>query len=98
MGDYIDEKLHTREQAARQHPNLDLDAPAASQESPAVSGAGERDTSDVMVPAQTPEEVQAQIDNPAGAPDDTHDQSEQMEAAAALGTDEDDEDDDPDDE
>jgi hypothetical protein len=81
--DNIDEKGHTSEQAKAQHPTLDLDRPAASQETPSVSGAGEKDTGDVMVLAQTPEEVRAQILNPAGAPGDEHDLEKQLAASAA---------------
>lgn len=89
MNDKIDALGHTTDQAQRQEPLLDAGAPAASQEAPPAGG-------DVMVPAQTPEEVQAQIDNPAGAPGDTHDQDEQMERAAALGTEDGDDQGDPD--
>ena len=47
----------TREEAKEQFPNLDADAPAASQETP---------TGDALVFAQTPEEVEAQAVNAAG--------------------------------
>ena len=70
MNDLIDEKGHTREQAKAQAPNLDLDAPPASEKTPVGSNTN--------VPAQSPAEVQAQINNPAGAPEDTHDLSEQL--------------------
>lgn len=83
MNDFIDEKGHTREQAKAQHPNLDLDAPPASEKTP--------EGSNTLVPAQSPAEVQAQIDNPAGAPDDTHDLSEQLVNAGRYEADEDDE-------
>lgn len=81
MTDYIDERGHTREQAQAQHPSLDLGAKPASEETPQGSN--------TMVPAQSPAEVQAQIDNPAGAPDDTHDLSEQLVNAGRYEADED---------
>lgn len=81
MTDLIDEKGHTREQAKAQHPTLDLDAPPASEKTPSGSN--------TLVPAQSPAEVQAQIDNPAGAPDDTHDLSEQLVNAGRYEADED---------
>lgn len=81
-GDYIDEKGHTVEQAQAQVPNLDADAEPASKKAPEGGG-------DVMVPAQSAEEVRAQIENRAGAEGDSHDLSEQLVAAAKLGTDED---------
>lgn len=81
MTEYIDERGHTRDQAKAQHPNLDLGAKPASEETPQGSN--------TMVPAQSPAEVQAQIDNPAGAPDDTHDLSEQLVNAGRYEADED---------
>lgn len=83
MNDLIDERGHTREQAQMQHPNLDLDAPPASEETP--------EGSNTLVPAQSAEEVQAQFDNRAGAPDDSHDLTEQLVAAGRYEADEDDE-------
>ena len=91
----IDERGHTMEQAVRQEPLLDPDAPAASQETPGQAGVP---TGDIMVPAQTPEEVQAQIDNPAGGPDDEHGTAEQLEAAEGLSGSEELSDEDEDDE
>jgi hypothetical protein len=79
--DLIDEKGHTREDAAAQVPNLDLDAPAASQETPGTAG---QPSGNVMVPAQTPEEVAAQVRNIPGHPDQSHDIDEQMEEAAEF--------------
>lgn len=87
LDDLIDEKGHTREQAEAQNPGLDLDAPAASQETPAEN---------TLVPAQTPEEVKAQVENKPGNPGETHDQQEQMDRAAEFGTDDDDGDDEDD--
>lgn len=78
--DLVDERGHTVEDAKAQHPNLDAEAPAASQQAPE---AGQ------MVRAQTPEEVEAQIVNRAGAADDSHDQDEQLEAAAEADGDKD---------
>ena len=53
--DLIDERGHTRADAKAHQPQLDLSAPAASQETP---------TGNTMVAAQTPEEVEAQVRNP----------------------------------
>lgn len=74
-GDLIDEKGHTKAQAKAQEPLLDTGAPAASQETPVAGG-------DVMVPAQTPEEVQAQIENRAG----TGEESDEERYGADTGT------------
>jgi hypothetical protein len=79
-----DERGHTVEQAKAQHPLLDTGKPPASEKTP--QGA------DTMVLAQSAEEVEAQVLNRAGAPDDTHDIEEQMEAAADYDADEADED------
>lgn len=84
MNDKIDAIGHTVDQAKRQQPLLDADAPAASQEQPRPGG-------NVMVPAQTQEEVQAQIDNFPGREGETHDQEEQMDRAAKFGAGDDDE-------
>lgn len=54
---------HTVADANAQEPNLDVTAPAASQ---VVPTGGPND----MVLAQTPEEVQAQIENRAGEDED----------------------------
>lgn len=53
---------NTVAEAKAQHPDLDLSAPAASQETP--------DGADQNVLAQTPEEVEAQAVNAAGEEDD----------------------------
>ena len=71
----IDEKGHTFADAKAQHPLLDTGAKPASEETPKGGG-------DVMVPAQSPAEVEAQILNRAGHPDDTHDLDDQLEEAA----------------
>jgi hypothetical protein len=73
MTDLIDERGHTREQAKAQHPTLNLDAKPASEETP---------KGNELVPAQSSEEVEAQILNRAGSPDDTHDLTEQLVNAA----------------
>lgn len=62
----IDERGHTVADAEAQHPLLDASAKAASQEAPVGGG-------DVMVPAQTPAEVAAQVVNAPGAEGDEHD-------------------------
>lgn len=78
----IDEKGHTVADAKEQVPNLDPSAPAASEELPQGGG-------NVMVPAQTPEEVEAQVKNRAGTPDESHDLSDQLVEAARAESDED---------
>lgn len=62
-GDPVDERGHTVADAEAQEPLLSAQAPAASEVTPP---AGE----DIMVRAQTPEEVQAQIDNVPGEDED----------------------------
>ena len=62
--DPIDERGHTYDDAAAQEPLFDDNADPASETPP-----GNEDGSpsgDVIVPAQSVEEVQAQLENPAG--------------------------------
>lgn len=61
--DPVDERGHTVEDAEAQEPLLSAQYPAASEVTPPE---GE----DIMVRAQTPEEVQAQIDNVPGEDED----------------------------
>lgn len=59
--DLIDEKGHTVEQAKKQQRLFDASAPAATEEAP---------KGDKYVASQTPDEVQAQVDNVPGAVSD----------------------------
>ena len=63
-GDLIDERGHTKAQAKAQEPLLDTGAKPASEETPVAGG-------DVMVPAQSAEEVAAQVENRAGTGDES---------------------------
>lgn len=63
-GDLIDERGHTKAQAKAQEPLLDTGAKPASEETPVAGG-------DVMVPAQSPAEVAAQVENRAGTGEET---------------------------
>lgn len=67
-GDPADERGHTHAEAQAQEPTLDLNATPASIE----TGELEAD----MVLAQSPTEVNAQLENQAGADGDEHDLDE----------------------
>lgn len=62
--DLIDERGHTEDDAEAQEPLFDAGAPAASEEAPGNDDGSP--SGDVIVRAQTVEEVTAQVENPAG--------------------------------
>jgi hypothetical protein len=68
--DPADERGHTHAEAELQEPTLDLGADPASETTP---------EGNVMVLAQSPAEVNAQIENQAGADGDEHDLAELLE-------------------
>lgn len=75
QSDLADERGHSLADAKAQEPLLDAGAKPASKETPKGGG-------DVMVPAQSPAEVEAQVLNRAGAEGDEHDIEQQLEDAA----------------
>lgn len=74
--------MKTREEADAEIPALDLSAPAASEETPEDDTDNGGLYSDVVVPAQTPDEVRAQAINAAGGLPEYADRAETDEADA----------------